>query len=102
MRADLHVGSVEGGLVLVTLSRRNLLALLAKLDEQVSGRKITGGYVFCDDDLLDGVTLAVRSEPDEEHYADREPPGPMSPTTEAGIEMLTQSQLTPWSDPVHS
>jgi hypothetical protein len=85
MRADLHIGSVEGGLVLVTLSRRNLLALLAKLDEPASWRTIAGGYVYCDEELVDGVTLAVRSEPDELHYADREPPGPMLPSTEASI-----------------
>jgi len=65
MRADLHIGSVEGSLLLVTLSRRNLLALLAKLDEPASWRTIVGGYVYCDEELVDGVRLAVRAEPDE-------------------------------------
>jgi hypothetical protein len=91
MRADLHIGSVEGSLLLVTLSRRNLLALLAKLDEPASWRTIVGGYVYCDEELFDGVRLAVRAEPDELHYADREPPGPMLPSTEAAVRRLEAS-----------
>ena len=65
------------GYVTVTLSRRNLLTLLSKLDQRDSRRMITRR---CED----GTQLYVRVEPDEEHYTEREP-GPMSPESETFI-----------------
>ncbi len=73
---------VEGAEVTVTLSRRNLLALLAKLDEPGSLRTIIRD---CGD-----LVLVVRAEDDAVHYAEREP-GPMTPTTEAGIRRRRQA-----------
>lgn len=64
----------------VHLSRRNLLALLTKLD--MDGSACT---IFTDYDTPDGVRLVVTAEDDDEHYADRVPPGPMHPQTEADI-----------------
>jgi hypothetical protein len=73
--------------IVVTLSQRNLLALLAKL----------GGYppdstctITCAG--VDGPGLTVHAESDEEHYGDRpEPPGAMHPNTEARIQSGTPS-----------
>ncbi len=66
-------------LVEVTLSRRNLRALLAKLDgapdsseRAIALREENGSF------------LVVRAEEDAAHYAGREP-GPMHPDTEAAI-----------------
>lgn len=73
---------LEGAEVTVTLSRRNLLALLAKLDEPHSLRTIIRD---CGD-----LVLVVRAEDDPVHYAAREP-GPMTPTTEAGIRRRRQA-----------
>jgi hypothetical protein len=81
MRLDI----TEQGVVLVRLSRRNLLALLSKLEDPGSAQMIhqRGAYVY---GVLDeGLVLAVQVEPDERHYADRCPPGAMSPATEAFI-----------------
>lgn len=52
-------------LIEVTLSRRNLLALLSKVDDPDSARIITR--------QCDGAFLIVRAEPDSEHYQDRVP-----------------------------
>ena len=79
MRLDIH-----DGVHLVTLSRRNLLALLAKLEQQNSTRPIVGRYVYVDGELSE-LALAVRSEPDDAHHADRAPAGPMLEETEAAI-----------------
>lgn len=59
----------------VTLSRRNLRALIAKLDDSDSKRTIAR-----DED--NGVHLIVRAEPDDVHYVER-PAGIMAPWTEA-------------------
>lgn len=79
----------------VTLSRRNLLALLHKLDLPGSTRQLENNYSY-----EDGVetpaepevqqmsepprtTLVLRCEDDAEHYAKRpDRPGPMHPATE--------------------
>jgi len=66
--------------VLVTLSRRNLLTLLAKLDGHPPNSACTivlpGGG--------EGPGLVVRAEENDAHYQARpEPPGPMHPDTEA-------------------
>ena len=85
MRLDISPAAV-----LVTLSKRNLLALLQKVDDAASARTLIGGYVYEDSRLIDGIELVVRCEPDEQHYADREPPGLMHPRTEAVIAHMSQ------------
>jgi hypothetical protein len=85
MRVELFIED-GSGVVLVTLSRRNLLALLAKLEQPSSWRTLVSGDVHRDGQMADDVKVVVRSEPDELHYhPDREPPGPMMPATEAAI-----------------
>lgn len=67
--------------VIVTLSRRNLLGLLHKLDMEGSARTLVkhgegnGGH----------DVLVVQCEDDKDHYATRPegPPGPMHPLSEA-------------------
>lgn len=74
---------IEDRLVRVTLSKRNLLSLLTKLDMQGSHRTIF---------TLDNphAVLVVTAETDEQHYGDREyPPGEMHPQTEADIAVST-------------
>jgi hypothetical protein len=78
MRLDLP----GDGCVIVTLSRRNLFALLARLERGVPGA-IVSENAYLHGTPVDGISFAVRPEPDERHY-DREP-GPMLPETEALI-----------------
>lgn len=70
------------------MSRRNLLALLGKLDWPSSARTIVKGDCFRDGRPIDDVVLVYASRrEDDEHCARRaEPPGPMHPRTEACIE----------------
>jgi hypothetical protein len=89
VRLDLHLDADGCGLVVVSLSQRNLAALQAHLVQRARANPmLIGGYVYRDGVLVDGVALAVLAEPDRVHYnrADRvEPPGPMQPATEAAI-----------------
>lgn len=64
--------------VVVTLSRRNLRALLVKIADPDSMKTITR-------EIGPGVRLVLRGESDEMHYADR-PPGQMTLWTEAGLQ----------------
>ena len=58
----------------ITLSERNLRALLAKVDQPGSARTLEGGST------AEGVV--VRSETDAEHYEGRPaPPGVLHPET---------------------
>lgn len=68
----------DTGLPQLVLSRRNLLALLKKLDGNPLGSACTiqGG--------LDANGLFVKAEEDDVHYADR-PAGRMHPLTELHI-----------------
>lgn len=78
----------------VTLSRRNLLALLHKLDLPGSTRQLENRYCYEDgvetpwhpdedQSVLPRTTLVLRCEDDDEHYAKRpDRPGPMHPATE--------------------
>jgi len=80
----LLVGRTESGrpAVAVTLSRRNLLTLLAKLDTAGSKRTLLKG----EEVLGELWILAVIVEEDDEHYDGRaEPPGRMHEITEAFI-----------------
>lgn len=94
--ARLHIMNFEGGRrVEVTLSRRNLLTLLHKLDLAGSGRQIENNDCWEDGvqtpwyrheveaNELPQTTLVLRCEDDAEHYAKRpNGPGPMHPASE--------------------
>jgi hypothetical protein len=80
-------------LVTVTLSRRNLLALLAKLELPVSLRAISSTNAYADGEPVDPVVMVVRAEPDAEHYRARNP-GPMSPITETLISVEPPSRTS--------
>jgi hypothetical protein len=75
---------VQGGVVRVTLSERNLRALLAKLGGSPPNSACTLSY-----DTKDGLVLYVTAEPNDIHYANPERdspvPGPMHPDTEERI-----------------
>lgn len=68
--------TISGTSIHVYLSRRNLMALVTKLDWAESMRTI--GMEG------DGASLWVTSEDDETHYGDRVP-GQMHPFTEAQL-----------------
>lgn len=78
----------DPGDVTVILSRRNLLALLHKLEMEGSARTIVSEFE-------DGTSLTMKSETDDEHYNHpaRDPravhPGRMHPETENFIERST-------------
>lgn len=77
------VGEDRGQLVVdVTLSQRNLLTLLHKLDLPGSARTLK-----TDSNVPAGCRLRVRAEDDRKHYQQRgwPPPGVMHPATEAFI-----------------
>jgi len=59
------------GVPTVELTRRNLEALLAKLDDPLSERTLING----------SGTIAVKAVPDEEHYSDRAPGEVYLPST---------------------
>lgn len=70
--------------VKITLSRRNLLALLHKLEMEDSARRIENGDCYIEGELADSLALVFCSEEDEEHYRHRRA-GVMLPDTEAFI-----------------
>lgn len=70
----------------VVLSRRNLLALLTKLDIQGSMRTIYTEGLY-------GEPFMVSSEENDVHYGGRAvPPGEMHPLTESTIKWLEQGE----------
>ncbi|KAB2850607.1 MAG: hypothetical protein F9K44_04385 [Hyphomicrobiaceae bacterium] len=72
----------------MTLSRRNLLALLHKLEMPGSARTLMTDY-----DCPEGWSLVVRSEPDDEHYGARaEPPGPLHPMSEIFVRLAASDE----------
>jgi hypothetical protein len=82
MRVDGHApGALDESTVHVTLSRRNLLSLLAKLDGHPAGSSCTLIRYSTPDKWS---ALIVQAEEDAVHYADRTP-GPMHPDTEAQL-----------------
>jgi hypothetical protein len=98
--ARLHILNLEGERrVEVTLSRRNLLTLLQKLDMPGSMRQIENNDCYEDgvqtpfypgedqgSDLA-RTRLVLRCEDDGEHYAKRPAgPGPMHPATERFVQ----------------
>lgn len=72
MRLDQHEGHIR-----IVLSKRNLEALLHKVDQDWSEATI-----YRNDEA---VPYSIVAERDEVHYADREAPGEMHPLTEAEI-----------------
>lgn len=97
--ARLHIMNFDGERrVEVTLSRRNLLALLHKLDMPGSTRQIENNDCYEDgvqtslprgeDQALPSPTMLVlRCEDDDEHYAKRAlGPGVMHPDTERFVQ----------------
>lgn len=97
--ARLHVMNLENERrVEVVLSRRNLLALLHKLDMPGSARQLENNDCWEDgmqtpyypgEELgndLPRTVLVLRCEDDDEHYGKREAgPGAMHPDTEAFV-----------------
>lgn len=72
----------------VTLSRRNLLTLLHKLDMPESKRTFVNNdcWVAGEQAPAGELLLVLRCEDDPEHYAKREAgPGPMHPDTEVFV-----------------
>lgn len=93
MKLDIFYGAdqVQRGMtVAVTLSRRNLLALLAKLDGSPEHSKMTIARE------QDAGFLTVTAEEDEAHYAYRVP-GAMHPDTEAALaaEQAHETEVDP-------
>jgi hypothetical protein len=97
MRLDVVNGD-DGRMVVVVLSRRNLLAALAKIDMPGSARTITSRNCWEDGELaplspaeaarrgVPQTILVLRSEDDMEHYARRTfPPGDMHAQTETFV-----------------
>lgn len=75
--------------VIVTLSRRNLLALLHKLDMPDSAQTISNKDIFVNGEQAeyDDYTLVIHSEPDDKHYAKRAlGPGVMHEETERFVQ----------------
>lgn len=75
----------------VTLSRRNLLALLHKLDMPDSARRLENNVVFVEGEHTEDMILILCCcEDDAEHYADARRhgalPGEMHPDTETFIQ----------------
>ena len=67
----------DDGLIVVTLSERNLRGLLAKVQGQPAGSACS----------LRLGRLLVHAEPDAVHYSGRLAPGEMSPATEEAIKL---------------
>lgn len=77
--------------IVVTLSKRNLLALLHKVDDPNSARTIESYNAYDEDGnqmTMGDSYFAVVAEPDADHYADRKPfeVGTMHPATEDFIQ----------------
>lgn len=77
---------VKGDLVRVTLSKRNLLTLLTKLDHDWSAKSI-----YLDAEKPGGKKLLLVAESDDEHYANRAAPGVMHPQTEEDIKNVVRT-----------
>jgi hypothetical protein len=82
MRLDLHRSAV-----VVTLSRRNLLTLLHKLERGTSVCALVSGNAYRDRVEINDVQLVVTAEPDEQHYVRRDPPGEVHPLEEAHLAL---------------
>ena len=82
MRVDVDIRN-ERTLVRVTLSRRNLLALLQKLSMPGSARTLFSANGYRDGEMVEDIDLVVSAEEDLAHYASRGfVAGAMHPVTE--------------------
>lgn len=93
--------TVRGREVVVTLSRRNILSLLHKLDMPGSARQIENNDCWENGEQLPilGHLLVLRCETDDEHYAARDhPPGRMHPDTEKFVQENSASDSSESSD----
>jgi hypothetical protein len=85
-RLELRLDDAQAGVAVVTLSRRNLLTLLHKLDMRGSARTLTNGDCYLNFVPTDLLTLVLRAEDDDAHYGERrEPPGPLHPASEGFV-----------------
>jgi hypothetical protein len=76
---------IERGLFTLTLSRRNVLALLHKLDWPISAKRLRSANAYIDGRPTE-IVFVVRVVDDDRHYLGRsEPAGPMHPETERFI-----------------
>jgi len=97
MNVHLNIAATNGdhiqkayGTVVVTLSRRNVLALLRKLErDEEEGMEAVRTLMR---NQGDGLFLAVVIEPDEVHYADREA-GEMGSDIEAKLVNYTRAEV---------
>jgi hypothetical protein len=80
----------KGADVVVTLSKRNLLALLHKTSDAGSARELRASQCYIDGDAAPiTLELVVRSESDETHY-EESPAGPLTAATEAFVAEATR------------
>ncbi len=97
--ARLEITTGPGGTsVSVTLSRRNLLALLHKLELPGSARTLINDDCWLNGEQtpLGALELHLHCEEDDEHYGKRPgPPGPMHPATEQFIRRRDGKQERP-------
>jgi hypothetical protein len=86
MRAFVTTASPQ---VLIALARRDLLALLDKLDRPDSVRTLVSREFLVDEELTQEGLLVVVAEEDEEHQADRPPRAAASDTDDVFLEPAT-------------
>ncbi len=81
---------ITPGTLTLTLSRRNLYALLHKLELDGSARRLVGGDSYLNGEML-ALRFSVCCEEDDEHYAKRpEQPGEMHPLAERFIAVRSR------------
>lgn len=95
----MRLDSVTPQTVRLTLSRRNLIALLSKIEVEDSARTIFKEYPVSHPAVNDGrpftLTLYVTAEADDAHYEDR-PPGEMVGWTEDFLGAVTDEDIAKW------
>ena len=104
MRVDLHIGD-DDPFITLTLSRRNLRALLSKLDDLPEGifpsacTITTQNFYIAGEPVTSDLLCAhVCAQEDGPHYADREAPGQMHGHTEVYVEK-PDAESEPGSNP---
>jgi hypothetical protein len=81
---------IDNGEVTVVLSKRNLRALLQKVELPDSAKKLDSNVIFIDGELQSGEReWTVKCEDDETHYF-----GPLRPPETQGIAGLTLLDIT--------
>src|SRR4051794_9645066 len=82
--------------ILLTLSERNLRAILSKLKMPGSALRIDNGDCYRDGEPVEDYVFTLSAEDDETHYSHplrslKGQPGPMHPDTEAAIEEMQRA-----------